>query len=166
MIHWADAFFAASALNETAEEKRLRHAACLFGDIGWRTSPDHRAGLAMDLLANTPTMGIDHAGRAYLGMAVAYRHIGLDEDVNPLIRGLATPRLMDRARILGALQRIAYIVSASTPGVLPRVKLTCQKGQLLLTLPPDLADLAGDRLNGRVKQLARLLGRAPALAVG
>jgi exopolyphosphatase/guanosine-5'-triphosphate,3'-diphosphate pyrophosphatase len=166
LVHWTDAFFAESHLNETAEEKRLRHAACLFGDIGWRTSPDHRANLAMDLLANRPTMGIDHAGRAYLGMAVAYRHIGLDEDVNPLIRGLATPRLMDRARILGALQRVAYIISASSPGVLPRAKMTCAKGELRLTLPPDLADLAGERLNGRVKQLARLLGRTAALAVG
>jgi len=165
MIPWTDAFFASSQLHETAEEKRLRHAACLYGDIGWRTSPDHRAGLAMDLLANTPTMGVDHAGRAYLGMAVAYRHIGMDEDVSPLIRGLATPRLMDRARIMGALQRVAYIISASTPGVLPRVKLTCARGELLLTLPPDLADLAGERLNGRLKQLARLLGRKPTLAV-
>lgn len=165
MIHWTDAFFASSQLHETAEEKRLRHAACLFGDIGWRTSPDHRALLAMDLLANTPTMGVDHAGRAYLGMAVAYRHIGMDEDVNPLIRGLATPRLMDRARIMGALQRVAYIISASSPGVLARVKLTCARGELLLTLPPDLADLAGERLAGRMKQLARLLGRKPALAI-
>jgi exopolyphosphatase/guanosine-5'-triphosphate,3'-diphosphate pyrophosphatase len=166
MIHWTDAFFSSSQLHETAEEKRLRHAACLYGDIGWRTSPDHRAGLAMDLLANTPTMGVDHAGRAYLGMAVAYRHIGMDEDVSPLIRGLATPRLMDRARIMGALQRVAYIISASTPGVLPRVKLTCARGELLLTLPPDLADLAGERLNGRLKQLARLLGRKPMMAIG
>jgi exopolyphosphatase/guanosine-5'-triphosphate,3'-diphosphate pyrophosphatase len=165
LIHWTDAFFHASGLNETAEEKRLRHAACLFGDIGWRTSPDHRAGLAMDLLANTPTMGVDHPGRAYLGMAVAYRHIGMDKDVNPQIRSLATPRLLDRARILGALQRVAYIVSASSPDVLQRVKLTCPKGQLRLTLPPDLADLAGERLNGRLKQLARLLGRTPTLAI-
>jgi exopolyphosphatase/guanosine-5'-triphosphate,3'-diphosphate pyrophosphatase len=165
LVRWTDAFFLASALNETAEEKRLRHAACLYGDIGWRTAPDHRAGLAMDLLANSPTMGVDHAGRAYLGMAVAYRHIGMDKDVNPQIRSLASPRLLDRARILGALQRVAYIMSASTPGVLPRVKLTCAKGELRLTLPPDLADLAGERLNGRLKQLARLLGRTPTLAI-
>jgi exopolyphosphatase/guanosine-5'-triphosphate,3'-diphosphate pyrophosphatase len=166
LVAWTDAFFADSHLNETAEEKRLRHAACLFGDIGWRTSPDHRANLALDLLANTPTMGVDHAGRAYLGMAVAYRHIGMDEDVNPLIRSLATPRLLDRARILGALQRVAYIITASSPGVLSRVNLTCPKGELRLTLPPDLAELGGERLNNRLKQLARLLGRAPALAVG
>ena len=37
---------ASSHIDETAEEKRLRHAACLFGDIGWRTSPDYRAELS------------------------------------------------------------------------------------------------------------------------
>ena len=62
--------------------------------------------------------------------------------------------------------RVAYIVSAAMPGVLPRAKLICVKGELRLTLPPDLADLAGERLNARVKQLARLLGRAPALVIG
>jgi exopolyphosphatase/guanosine-5'-triphosphate,3'-diphosphate pyrophosphatase len=165
LIRWSDAFMTSTHLDETADEKRLRHAACLFGDIGWRTSPDYRSDLALNLLANTPTVAVDHAGRAYLGMAVAYRHLGMDEDVNPAIRGLATPRLMDRARILGAIQRVAYIVSASMPGVLPRVKLECEKGKVVLTLPPDLADIAGERLNSRIKQLARLLGRTPSIVV-
>ena len=165
LIRWTDSFMISTHLDETAEEKRLRHAACLFGDIGWRTSPDHRADLALDLLSNTPTVAVDHAGRAYLGMAVAYRHLGMDEDVDPLIRSLATPRLMDRARILGAIQRVAYIITASMPGILPHVRLVCEKGKVVLTLPPDLADLAGDRLSSRMKQLSRLLGRTPSIVV-
>jgi exopolyphosphatase/guanosine-5'-triphosphate,3'-diphosphate pyrophosphatase len=165
LIRWSDAFFASSHIDETAEEKRLRHAACLYGDIGWRTSPDYRSELALNLLANSPSVGVDHAGRAYLGMAVAYRHLGQDEDVSPQIRSLATPRLMDRARIMGAIQRVGYIVSASMPDILPRTKLLCVKGKVALTLPPDLAVLAGDRLNARMKQLARLVGRTPAITV-
>ena len=98
-------------------------------------------------------------------MAVAYRHLGVDEDVSPQMRGLATPRLMDRARILGVVQRVAYILSASSPGVLPRTKLLCAKGKVTLTLPRDLADLAGERLNVRMKQLARLIGRAHEIAI-
>jgi exopolyphosphatase/guanosine-5'-triphosphate,3'-diphosphate pyrophosphatase len=166
LIAWSDAFMASSHIDETAEEKRLRHAACLYGDIGWRTSPDYRSELALHLLANSPMVGVDHPGRAFLGLAVAYRHLGQDEDVNPQIRSLASPRLMDRARILGAVQRVAYIISASMPGVLPRVKMLCVKGKVALTLPPDLADLAGDRLNTRLKQLGRLIGRAPSIMVG
>jgi exopolyphosphatase/guanosine-5'-triphosphate,3'-diphosphate pyrophosphatase len=165
LIEWSDAFVESSHIDETAEEKRLRHAACLYGDIGWRTSPDYRSDLALNLLANSPIVGVDHPGRAYLGMAVAYRHLGMGEDINPQIRSLASPRLMDRARILGAVQRVGYIVSASVPGVLPRTKLLCAKGKVVLTLPNDLADLAGDRVNGRLKQLAKLIGRAPSVVI-
>jgi len=165
LIRWCDAFMASSHIEETAEEIRLRHAACLFGDIGWRTSPDYRSDLALNLLANSPIVGVDHPGRAYLGMAVAYRHLSQGEDVSPQIRSLASPRLMDRARILGAIQRVAYIISASMPGVLPRTKLLCAKGGLRLTLPADLADLAGDRLNGRLKQLGKLIGRAYSIVI-
>jgi hypothetical protein len=33
---------ASTGLDETAEERRLRHAACLLADIGWRAHPDYR----------------------------------------------------------------------------------------------------------------------------
>lgn len=165
LIHWSDVFMASSHIDETAEEKRLRHAACLYGDIGWRTSPDYRSDLALNLLANSPIVGVDHPGRAYLGMAVAYRHLSTGEDIDPQIRSLATPRLMDRARILGAVQRVGYIVSASVPGILPRTKLRCVKGKVVLTLPRDLADLANDRLNARLKQLGKLIGRTPSIVM-
>jgi exopolyphosphatase/guanosine-5'-triphosphate,3'-diphosphate pyrophosphatase len=32
-------------------------------------------------------------------------------------------------------------------------------GKILLTTPPELASLASDRVAGRLKQLAKLLGR-------
>src|ERR1700752_5274103 len=42
LIPGADRFVATSGLDETGEEKRLRHAACLLADIGWRAHPDYR----------------------------------------------------------------------------------------------------------------------------
>jgi exopolyphosphatase/guanosine-5'-triphosphate,3'-diphosphate pyrophosphatase len=33
------------------------------------------------------------------------------------------------------------------------------KEKLVLTIPSDLADVANERVNGRMKQLARLIGR-------
>ena len=39
---WTDRFMASTDLEETAEERRLRHAACLLADIGWRAHPDYR----------------------------------------------------------------------------------------------------------------------------
>ena len=162
---WTDAFIASTHLDETPEEWRLRQAGCLLADIGWRAHPDYRGEQSLNIIAHAAFQGIDHPGRAYLGLATAYRHLGIDDEVNPQIRGLVSARLLDRARLLGAAMRVAYIVTAAMPDILPRVPLLCTKSQLILTLPPDLADLASDRLSNRLKQLARLIGREPAIAV-
>jgi exopolyphosphatase/guanosine-5'-triphosphate,3'-diphosphate pyrophosphatase len=39
------------------------------------------------------------------------------------------------------------------------------KDKLVLTIPPDLADVANERVNGRMKQLAKLIGRDFAIKV-
>jgi len=72
-----------------------------------------------------------------------------------------SPRQLDRARLLGAAMRVAYIVSAAMPGVLPRAPMVVQRGRVVLTLPSDLAALNSDRLQSRLRQFARLLGGDP-----
>jgi exopolyphosphatase/guanosine-5'-triphosphate,3'-diphosphate pyrophosphatase len=157
---WSDAFMASSGIDETAEEKRLRHAACLLADIGWRAHPDYRGEQSLNIIAHAAFVGIDHPGRAYLALAIYFRHVGLSEqDVSPRLREVATPRILDRARVLGALMRVAYLVSAAQPGVLPRAPLTVTGGRLTLHLTGELGALAGDRLAGRVKQLGKVVGR-------
>src|SRR6202047_695967 len=42
LIAWTDRFIASSGLDETSEERRLRHAACLLADIGWGGGPGSR----------------------------------------------------------------------------------------------------------------------------
>lgn len=162
LARWTDVLMASSGLDETADEKRLRYAACLLADIGWRAHPDYRGEQSLNIIAHAGFIGIDHPGRAYLALAVAYRHMGLsDDDVSPRLRELASTRMIDRARILGAAMRVAYLLSAAMPGVLGRTPMTCHAGLLDLTLPPDLAPLASDRLFNRLKQLARIIGRTP-----
>ena len=163
---WTDAFLASARFDETGGERRLRHAACLLADIGWRTHPDHRADYALSAVANGTFAGIDHPGRAYLALAVTYRHVGVDADPSPQLRALLAPSALDRARVLGAALRVAYLLSAAMSGVLPRTAVTCAKGKVILTLPRDLADLASDRCVGRLKQLARLIGREGEVRVG
>jgi exopolyphosphatase/guanosine-5'-triphosphate,3'-diphosphate pyrophosphatase len=87
--------------------------------------------------------------------------MGPEEDVSPQIRTLATARMLDRAHILGAATRLAYVISAAMPGVLPRAPLLVVKDKLVLTLPRDLSDLANERVFSRLKQMARLIGREP-----
>ncbi|MFT0861604.1 Ppx/GppA family phosphatase [Ancylobacter sp. G4_0304] len=162
LIAWTDRFMASTGIEESVEEKRLRHAACLLADISWRAHPDYRGEQALNLIAHAAFIGLDHPGRAFLALAIYYRHVGLiDEDLSPRIRELVSTRFLDRARILGAVMRVGYILSAAMPGTLPLAPLTVDKGKLTLHLEGDLAPLAGDRINSRVRTLARLIGREP-----
>ncbi len=161
---WTDEFIRSSHIEETAEEVRLRHASCLLADIGWRAHPDYRGEQSMNLIAHASFAAIDHPGRAFLALVIAFRHEGIDADVSPQLRAIASARLLDRARLLGAALRIAYIVSTAMSGILPQVPMSCSRTQLTLNLPPKFAALGSDRLAGRLRQLARLIGREAVLA--
>jgi exopolyphosphatase / guanosine-5'-triphosphate,3'-diphosphate pyrophosphatase len=161
LFEWTTQLLRSTHLEETGEEARLRHAACLLSDVGWRAHPDYRGEQSLNLIANANFIGIDHPGRAYLALAASYRHIANEDEIGPVLRSLVSPRLLDRARILGAAMRVAYIVSAAMPGVLPRAPMICQKGKVVLMLPPDLADLSSDRLQNRLKQFSKLIGGDP-----
>ena len=107
----------------TTEEARLRHAACLLADIGWRAHPEYRGEQSLNLIAHAAFIGIDHPGRAYLALANFYRHEGLiDEALSPHIREIASTRLMERARALGATLRVAYLISGAMPDVVGRTR--------------------------------------------
>ncbi|HEX2216656.1 MAG TPA: exopolyphosphatase [Xanthobacteraceae bacterium] len=164
LIAWTDAFMASSGLDETAEEKRLRRAACLLADIGWRAHPDYRGEQSLNIIAHAGFVGIDHPGRAFLALSVFFRHVGLiDDELSPRLRELASSRMIDRARVLGAALRVAYLVSAAMPGILPRAPMRVERRRLTLRLDNPLSALAGERVFNRLRQLARLIGREPVL---
>ena len=167
LISWTDRFMASSGLDETAEERRLRHAACLLADIGWRAHPDYRGEQSLNIIANAAFVAVDHPGRTFIALAVFFRHVGLvDEELSPRLRELATTRVLDRARVLGAALRVAYIVSASTIGVLPKTPMVVERGRLVLRFENGLKALAGERVFVRLRQLARLIGREPVMESG
>jgi len=162
---WTDAFFGSTPIDEKADEMRLRHAACLLADIGWRAHPDYRGELSLNTIAHAAFMGIDHPGRAFLALTSAYRHLGVQENMSVPLRALVSTRMLDRARVLGAAMRVAYILSAAMPKILPQTRMLCIKDNLELILPDELADLASDRLYNRLRQLGRLIGRNAVITI-
>jgi exopolyphosphatase/guanosine-5'-triphosphate,3'-diphosphate pyrophosphatase len=58
---------------------------------------------------------------------------------------------------------VAYLISGAVEGVLPRTEIRRTGKSLELVLPPELADLAGPRLETRLKQLAALAGLGSAI---
>ncbi len=165
LVAWTGAFFAsAPVLEESTEEKRLREATCLLADIAWRAHPDYRGEQSLNVIAHAAIVGIDHPGRAFVALSVYFRHMGLAEDGNaPAVLSLISPAMLDRARILGAAMRVAYILSAAMPGILPRMPLVVKDATLVLTVPGEMSNLINDRVHSRLRQLARLIGCEPVL---
>lgn len=140
---------------------RYRHAACLLADIGWRAHPEYRGTQSLNIIAHASFIGVDHPGRAFLALSNFYRHEGVfnDSEAIELLR-LAPPRFLERAKLLGAMLRVVYLLSASMPGIIPRLRWDDRgNGALALVIPADQAGLNGERPAGRLAQLSRLTGR-------
>jgi exopolyphosphatase/guanosine-5'-triphosphate,3'-diphosphate pyrophosphatase len=160
LIAWSDLLFQGLAPGEAAGERRLRHAACHLADIGWRAHPDYRGEQSFDLIANAAFIGVDHPGRAFLALAIYFRHEGAGiRRVPAPLAEIAGPRLVHQARLLGAAFRVAFLLTGGMPGVLPRMPLLAERRRLVLRVPPPLAALPAERVVGRMKQLAKLAGR-------
>ncbi|MBZ6074760.1 exopolyphosphatase [Microvirga puerhi] len=163
---WTSRFIESLGLPETEYERRLRQAGCLLADIGWRAHPDYRGEQSLNLIAYGAFVGLDHPGRAYLALSIFFRHEGLSPDkVGSRIVALAGTRLMERARLLAAIMRVAFPVSVAMEGVLPETPLIARGRSVVLQLPSHRADLANERLVGRVRALAKLLNLEPVIEI-
>ena len=162
LVAWTDRFVRVVKLRETDEDRRLRHAACLLSDIGWRVHPDHRGEETLSLITNGNFGSINHQGRAFVALSVFYRYAGLSEENEPpaAVRELVPPAMNERARVLGAAFRVAHLISAARTGVLPATHFRSRGRKLMLVFEHQMVDLVADRVGSRFKQLARLVGRS------
>ncbi|MDI7861046.1 exopolyphosphatase [Rhizobiaceae bacterium n13] len=160
---WTGRMMPFFGVEETEEESRYRQAACLLADISWRAHPDYRGLQALNIIAHSSFVGITHAGRAFLALANYYRFEGLyDDGATGALATIATPTLLDRAKLLGGLLRVVYLFSASMPGIVDH--LTFRKSDnpdldLEFVVPHAYNVFAGERLDGRLQQLAKLTGK-------
>ena len=156
---WTGRAFDALGIEEDENEARLRQAASLLADIGWRAHTDYRGTQSHNIIAHAAFCGIDHPGRLFLAMANYYRHEGLSGDqMSARFEAITPKRLRDRAVLLGALFRVAYALTASMPGVLPEARFERAGGSLRLVLPQRLAGLRGERPSKRLAALGKLVG--------
>ena len=164
LCDWTDQIFGDKGFKENEVERRLRYAACLLADIGWRAHPDYRAERSLGMISQAAFVGIDHPGRVFLALTVFYRYEGekLEDELSTLI----DEGQMERAHLLSSIFRLAYILSAAMPGLLPRIGLRLGEGKtLILTLPNKLKDLLGERVEKRLASLALEMNRIPRIEI-
>lgn len=160
LIEFTGQYLGIAGILETPSELRLRHVVCLLADIGWRSHPDYRGPQSVDAVAYGSLTGVDHPGRSFLAQTVAIRYDGLKSKAAQSLLPLGTPDMTARARLIGALFRVAYPMTAAMPGILPRTRFSIDGETLILHLPADFAFLNGDHLRNRLRQFADIAGHA------
>jgi exopolyphosphatase/guanosine-5'-triphosphate,3'-diphosphate pyrophosphatase len=145
------------------EGARLRHAACLLADVGWRASPDFRAERGIETALHGAWVAIDGAGRAVLAQCLATAFAGGVGTPEPLGQLAAAPDL--RAAIgWGLAIRLGQRLSGGVAGPLLRSRLADNGAALTLYIAPEDRALYGEAVEKRHGALATFLGRTPALA--
>ena len=167
LCDWTDQLFGKNGISETEDQQRLRHAACLLADIGWRAHPDYRAERSLGMIAHAAFVGVDHPGRAFLALTVYHRYDGDEEEqgAKNLARLLSEDDI-ERAKLIAAMFRLAYIISAAMRGMLPKMKLSVDGKMLVLRVPRKFADLLGERVEKRLAALSVLMGKTGQIEIG
>ncbi|HUF57716.1 MAG TPA: Ppx/GppA family phosphatase [Thermohalobaculum sp.] len=149
-----------------AEEARLIRAASHLADVNWRSHPDYRVDGCWDSVTRSTITNIGHRGRALLGAALTMRYRRARSVLGdyPALRLLDEAEL-DRAVQIGLALRAGCTIAGAAPGVLPGVGVSIDSGTLVVTLPPERSELAGEEVEKRLAHLAEALGLASRLEV-
>ncbi len=162
LVIWSDQLFKKHGLDENKAERRLRHAACLVADIGWRAHSDYRGEQSLNIIANGAFSNIDHAGRAFIALSVFHRHSGNKKvRLSLRLKELLDDRALHRVQITSAALRVAYSLSGAMPGILPKISLKIKDGILTMKVPKKFQPLVGHTVKRRLESLAKLLGLTP-----
>jgi len=162
LFNWTEGLFSHPDLKESKNERRLREAACLISDIGWRAHPDYRGEHSLDAVAHSALSGIDHPGRIFMALSIYFRHAGRGEEegekLSNRLRKTASKRSLERAMIIGAAVRAGHMLSVGMAGKISQTKLEIEDGVLVWSIPEAISNLDGARLRRRFATLANLVG--------
>ncbi len=149
---------------ETAPERRLRHAACLLSDVGWRAHPDYRAAQAGAEVLHARALHVSHQERVFLALAVFGRYTsrGTHGELRTVER-LLDEQTAGRARIIGSAVRLGETLCGGVPGVLERFSLKSapRRSELRLNCRRRDRNMLGEVVLRRFEALASLMGLAP-----
>ncbi len=133
LAQWTDPLFAASGAAEG--DPRVRHAACLLSDIGWREHPDYRADQLFARTLHYPFLGLSHRQRVTLALALYVRCAGkADKALRAPQVKLLHPADIDFAVVVGRALRLAHAISGGAAGILECASLRPEPGGLSLVL--------------------------------
>ncbi|WP_371128253.1 Ppx/GppA family phosphatase [Sphingomonas sp. NFR15] len=137
---------------------RLRLAACLLADVGWRANPDFRAERGVEIALHGNWVGIDGRGRALVAQAL-FTSLGGGTDAPAPVAALAPPADLKRAVGWGLAMRLGQRLSGGLEGPLRRTRLSDEGGAVVLSAPSTDRALYSEAVERRHTALAATLGR-------
>jgi exopolyphosphatase / guanosine-5'-triphosphate,3'-diphosphate pyrophosphatase len=158
LFHWMSPAFD----GESKLQQHLRRAACLLADMEWSEHPEYRVEHALLRILRFPMVGVDHSGRAFMGLAVASRHARVSNELmSRYVEPLLDWREVARARAVGLAMRLGYTLSGGVISLLEQTRLERKDDDLLLRLPDHADVLVGDVVQRRFRTLAGTLNCKP-----
>ncbi|MDP6564345.1 MAG: Ppx/GppA family phosphatase [Alphaproteobacteria bacterium] len=152
---------------EAAGDRRLRLAAALLSDIGWRIHRDERADHAMLEVLRSPLVGLDHGERVKLALAVRARYAGQPRGrMANRYRHLVDEAAQSWAYRVGQALRLAHTFAGAAPELLAQAELIVNPATLILRLRPEAGHLMGEVVHKRLRALAAAFDREAAIEIG
>ncbi|WP_081583176.1 hypothetical protein [Liberibacter crescens] len=161
LVEWTGKIMPFFDIQETDEEARYRKVFCLLSNIQGHSCFRYVSSGGLDIMMSCLLfIGITHAGRAYIELVNYYRQKGIkDHDVLMPLTGIAKPRLVYLAKLLGGILRVIYFFTASMPDILKYIYIrkVNQEGPLLqFVFPKKLEELAGEKTENSLRRLSRV----------
>jgi exopolyphosphatase / guanosine-5'-triphosphate,3'-diphosphate pyrophosphatase len=142
--------------NENIRDARLRHAACLLGDVAWAANPEFRAERGVDVALHGNWVGIDARGRSLMAQAL---HVSFGASGSPpAVTALLTGEEITMATRWGLAMRLGQRFSGGVAGPLLGSHLEIANGNLRLITAPGAEALYGEVVERRHRQLAMAMG--------
>lgn len=137
--------------------QRIRHAACLLADVGWRANPEFRAERGLEFGLHGNWVAITAAERALLGQAL-FTSLGGGLDMADNVGALAPEQELRRAQLWGLAIRLCQRLSGGAATSINQTSVALADGALRLSISAHHASLLGEVVERRGRQLAQAMG--------
>ncbi len=139
-------------------DRRLVGAVCRLSDLGWFEHPSYRGEHAFQRALRLPAVGIEHAERVFLAVAILARYRGGIDNA----KGDGAIDLLSRAGRRMAVRtglalRLALTLSGGAVKVLDKVRVESDPSGIRLVVAPDAATLMVDTVHRRIAALEEAL---------
>jgi exopolyphosphatase/guanosine-5'-triphosphate,3'-diphosphate pyrophosphatase len=141
------------------KESKLLLASCIMSEISCYENPEYRAEMAYRKILDSSLTGLSHKDRVFIAKSLYCRYSSQpDNSILSLMQPLLSSKKIQDAQVIGAAMRLARSLSGSCIGILGNTKLKRGKKKLSLEINDNFAELQGESIRKRVKQLGEVMG--------